>query len=491
MNILKCVLGVTAACVVSASASEKPNVVLILVDDLGYADMSFLPFASKDVQTPGIDRIAKEGVYFGNAYATSAICSPSRVGLATGRYQQRWGNVWYGKGGLPASEKTIAMELKALGYATKKIGKNHMNSQKGDISHPLKHGFDEFFGFDGHTKDYRRHSKEWAKKAPGADCGPLERNGQDEEYDDAYTTDLFTDDALEYIRRDHKGKPFFLQISYNAVHHPVYVGNPEYEKKFGIEPFPLYDRSKGPFNKWHQQWGKGEGHDPELRKRYLATLACLDDGVAKVLDAIAQQGLKENTIVIFLSDNGGCPYTMSNNKPLKGNKYCEAEGGCRIPILFSWPGKLLQQKSVDALVSAMDIYPTLLEAAGGTPHSKLDGKTLVPLLTGKTTQDNHKYLVLSRGKEQGDYAVRSGDWKLRVCASKHLFTVGEQYAYDDVAGSFLYNLKEDLSETTNLFKNSPEKVAQLQACFDEWYADVQPPSGKTGKSEKGKKKKQH
>lgn len=479
---------IAMALAISSQAAEQPNVLLILADDLGYADMSFLSFASKDLQTPGIDRIAKAGTYFSNAYATAAICSPSRVGLATGRYQQRWGNVWYGSGGLPATEKTIAMELKALGYVTKKIGKNHMNSQQGDNSHPLKHGFDEFFGFNGHTKDYRRHTKAAAKASPGAGCGPLDRNGKDEEYEDAYATELFTDDALEYLQRDHRGKPFFLQVSYNAVHHPVYVGHPEYEKKFGLEPFPLYDKeSQGPFYKWHQQWGKGEGHDPELRKRYLATLACMDDGIAKILDTVKSKGLQENTIVIFLSDNGGAPYTMSNNKPLKGNKYCEAEGGCRIPMIVSWPEKLPMGKSLGALVSAMDIYPTLVEAAGGKPHSKLDGKSLAPLLSGKTTADNHDYLVLSRGAEQGDYAVRSGDWKLRVCKTLRLFTVGKHYEYDDVTGSFLYNLKDDLSESKNLFKAAPEKAMQLQANFDEWYADVQPPNGAKGVKLKKKK----
>jgi arylsulfatase B len=453
-----------------ACADRKPNIVLILADDLGYADMSFLPFAAKDVQTPGIDRIAKTGTYFSNAYATSPICSPARAGLATGRYQQRWGNNWYGRGGLPTSEKTIAMELKALGYNTKKIGKNHMNGQKGDNEHPLKHGFDEFFGFNDHTWDYRQLTVKSKNKA--AHRGPLELNGEMVEFEDAYTTELFSDDAVEYIERDHSGKPFFLHLSYNAVHHPVYVGHPEYEKKFGIEPFPQWDSSKGNYAAFHKKWGKGGAHDPDLRKRYLATLACMDDGIAKILDTIKAQGLSENTMVLFLSDNGGAPYTLSNNTPLKGNKYCEAEGGSRIPLIASWPGKYAAGKSLGSLVSTMDIYPTLVEAAGGSAHDKLDGITLEPLLRGKTVADNHPYLVLSRGSRKKDFVVRSGDWKLRNCTASRNFTVGDHYEYNDVKGDFLYNLKTDLGEKENLYNSMPEKTAQLNGYFKNWCKEV-------------------
>ena len=452
------------------AANQKPNIVLIMADDLGYADMSFLPFASKDVQTPGIDRIAKAGIYFSNAYATSPICSPARAGLATGRYQQRWGNFWYGRGGLPTSEKTIAMELKALGYNTKKIGKNHMNGQKGDNEHPLKHGFDEFFGFNDHTWDYRQLT--FKSKHKAAHRGPLERNGKMVEFKDAYTTELFTDDAVEYIQRDHDGKPFFLHLSYNAVHHPVYVGHPEYEKKFGLKPFPQWDSTKKKYAAFHKKWGKGGAHDPDLRKRYLATLACMDDGIAKILDTIEGQGLAKNTLVLFLSDNGGAPYTLSNNRPLKGNKYCEAEGGCRIPLIVSQPGTYAVGKSLGSLVSTMDIYPTLVEVAGGRAHNRLDGKTLAPLLRGKTTADNHEYLVLSRGRRTRDFMVRSGDWKLRNCMTSRLFTVGDHYEYDDVKGDFLYNLKTDLGESDNLYSRMPEKVDQLNDYFEEWCNSV-------------------
>ncbi|MFC4995278.1 sulfatase [Rubritalea tangerina] len=455
----------------SLEAAPKPNIILFVIDDLGYADMSFLPFAAGDVETPGIDRIAKKGMYFSNAYATSPICSPARAGLATGRYQQRWGNNWYGRGGLPVGEKTIAMELKALGYVTKKVGKNHMNNQRGDISHPLKHGFDEFFGFSDHTWDYRQLSH--ASKNKAAHRGPLERDGEMVEFKNAYTTELFTDEGVEFIERDFGGQPFFLQMSYNAVHHPVYVGHPEYEKKFGLKPFPQYDASKGNYKKdWHSQWGMGKGHDPDLRKRYLATLACLDDGVSKILDSLEAGGLTKNTVVIFISDNGGAPYTLANNGPLKGNKYCEAEGGCRIPFLFSWPGHFEEVGSTGSLVSTMDIYPTLVELAGGQPHAKLDGKSLLPILRGEEQGDNHRFLVLSRGSEHRDFVVRSGDYKLRNCTSGRKFSVGQHYLYQDETGDFLYNLKEDIGEKNNLYSVMPEKVSELRGMYKEWCGDV-------------------
>ena len=470
----------------TALSDDKPNILLFVVDDLGYADMSFLPFAAKDVQTPGIDRIAAKGTYFSNAYATAPICSPARAGLATGRYQQRWGNNWYGKGGLPTSEKTIAMELKAMGYHSKKIGKSHMNNQKGDNSHPLKHGFDEFFGFSDHTWDYRQLTH--ASKNKAAHRGPLERNGEMVEFKDAYITELFTDEAVEYINRDFEGKPFFLQMSYNAVHHPVYVGHPEYEKKFGIKPFPQYESSMGSYKKvWHSKWGMGGGHDPDLRKRYLATLACMDDGISKILDTLEARSLTEKTIIIFISDNGGAPYTMSNNGPLKGNKYCEAEGGCRIPFIFSWAGHYDKEQSLPSLVSTMDIYPTLVELAGGKPHDKLDGKSLMPIMKGDKKGDNHDFLVFSRGSKSNNYVVRSGDYKLRNCSSGRLFTVGDHYSYDDVKGDFLYNLKNDLGEKENLYASMPEKVGHLKKMFDQWCEEKLPAAKK--KSKQGKKKK--
>lgn len=482
--IKRILTAIASLSICTAFAAPKPNIILFVIDDLGYADMSFVPFAAEDVETPGIDRIAAKGTYFSNAYATAPICSPARAGLATGRYQQRWRNNWYGSGGLPKGEKTIAMELKELGYHSKKVGKNHMNNQKGDISHPLKHGFDEFFGFSDHTWDYRQLTV--ASKNKAAHRGPLERNGEMVEFKDAYITELFTDEGVEYLNRDFDGKPFFLHMSYNAVHHPVYVGHPKYEKKFGIKPFPQYDPSMGSYKKvWHSKWGMGGGHDPDLRKRYLATLACLDDGISKILDTLESQKLANDTIIVFISDNGGAPYTMANNGPLKGNKYCEAEGGCRIPFIFSWPGHHDKKQSLPSLVSTMDIYPTLVELAGGKPHGELDGKTIMPLITGEKKGDNHEFLVFSRGKTTRDYVVRSGDYKLRNCASTRLFTVGDHYTYDDVKGDFLYNLKKDIGEQNNLYSSMPEKASQMKEMFDQWCLDKLPEAKK--KSSKKKK----
>ena len=180
---------------------------------------------------------------------------------------------------------------------------------------------------------------------------------------------------------------------------------------------------------------------------------------------------------------------MSNNGPLKGNKYCEAEGGCRIPFIFSWPGNYEKKQSLPSLISTMDIYPTLVELAGGQAHAKLDGKSLIPLIKGEKKGDNHEFLVFSRGNRSRDYVVRSGDYKLRNCTASRLFTVGEHYRYDDVKGDFLYNLKNDLGEKENLYTSMPEKVSHMKKMFELWCEQTLPTAKKKSPGDKKKKKK--
>ena len=286
-------LFITIFILTSAVADEeRPNVVMILVDDLGYADLSFLPNAPADVSTPSIDRLAGEGVYFEQAYATSPICSPSRTGLITGRYQTRWGNYWYSEGGLPDFELTIPEALRKIGYSTKKIGKVHHNG--GPAEHPLDHGFDEFFGFIHHTWDYLRLSDadveayETRRKgsAKSATIGPLIR-GRDEpvSLENAFTMDVFTDEAVEFLNRAHE-QPFYLQLDYNAVHMPTYVAHPKYAERVGLEQpewdrdaanltYPYWDPNVEAWNVWHRRWGHLGEVDPLGRKRYLSHLLAL------------------------------------------------------------------------------------------------------------------------------------------------------------------------------------------------------------------------
>ncbi|MCK4746811.1 MAG: sulfatase-like hydrolase/transferase, partial [Bacteroidales bacterium] len=338
---------------------EKPNIILIIADDLGYADLSFLPFSPGDIHTPNLDQIAEEGTYFSNAYATSPICSPSRAGLVTGRYQERWGNYWYGEGGLPATELTIPQMLGNAGFRTFKIGKTHMNG--GPVHHPLDHGFDDFLGFIDHTWDYLRLSEHDVEaygedNARKAHLGPLLHNHQQVSYENDYTTDIFTRKAIEIIHSDSE-KPFYIHLSYNAVHHPTYISHPDYLDDYGIEQFPFWDPQLEAYNEWHSKWGGLGEVDPDGRKRYLLQLQVMDEGIGLIVEALKETGQFENTVIIFISDNGGTINTYANNQPLNGYKYMFGEGGIRVPMLVSWPEQLPRKKTEDALVSAMDIFP--------------------------------------------------------------------------------------------------------------------------------------
>lgn len=466
-----------------AKSAKRPNIILLLADDLGYADMSLQKHSPPDIKTPGIDALAKMGTFFSDAYATAPICSPSRAGLITGRYQQRWGNYWYGQGGLPSREFTLPQALKKMGYVSKKIGKTHMNG--GSAQHPLKHGFDEFFGFIDHTKDYVRLSQKdveaYGKNgARVAHIGPLIR-GEDtmESFENSYTTELFTKEAVEYINRDHGDNPFYLHVSHNAVHHPTYVGHPEYLKKQGIEQFPFWDPKKEPYSAWHKKWGHLGEVDPNGRKRYLATLEVLDDGIKAVLDAVKKKGLEKETIIIFLSDNGGTINTYSNNTPLRGYKYMFGEGGIRIPIIMAWPGKWAAGKRLGGLTSAMDIFPTLMDAVGGETPENLDGHSKLASLTqGKNT--SHKWLAWGDGK--GSWVVREGRWKLINSSgwnhSNYELENGEckpaePYIYP--AGKMLFDLKKDVGERTDLSKENPEVIERLTKLYEGWKAQMGKP----------------
>jgi arylsulfatase A-like enzyme len=500
------ILSFLAAMTVAAA----PNVIVIMADDLGYVDMSFLPDAPADVRkhgTPNIDRLAKAGTYFSTAYATSPICSPSRTGFITGRYQTRWGNYWYSQGGLPAKEITIPAALKAMGYATKKVGKTHHNG--GEAEHPLKHGFDEFLGFIHHTWDYTRLSSEdlaaYKKAAKGKSLGilcvgPLERNnGETASFKDAFSTDVFTDESIEFIKRDHGGKPFYLQLAYNAVHMPTYVvEQKKYAKLVGLpaEPwvrdagewsFPYFDPRKEPWGAWHKKWGHLGAVDPDGRKRYLSHLIAMDDGIGRILKTLDDAGIRKNTLVVFLSDNGGTINTYANNGKLNGYKYMFGEGGIRIPIIVSMPGTLAEGRSSAAVVSAMDLFPTIMDVVGGTAPDNLDGKSLMPLIKGER-ESQHQTLVWDKGKEDC-WVIRHGKWKLANNAGwthhDYEFKNGQavraakQYTYPD--GVQLFDLHADPGETTNLADTNPEVVAELNKLRNAWRKQMSNPT-------RGKKK---
>ena len=503
-------LFITIFILTSAVADEeRPNVVMILVDDLGYADLSFLPNAPADVSTPSIDRLAGEGVYFEQAYATSPICSPSRTGLITGRYQTRWGNYWYSEGGLPDFELTIPEALRKIGYSTKKIGKVHHNG--GPAEHPLDHGFDEFFGFIHHTWDYLRLSDadveayETRRKgsAKSATIGPLIR-GRDEpvSLENAFTTDVFTDEAVEFLNRAHE-QPFYLQLDYNAVHMPTYVAHPKYAERVGLEQpewdreaanwtYPYWDPNVEAWNVWHRRWGHLGEVDPLGRKRYLSHLLAMDDSIGRLLETLEATGQRDNTIIVFLSDNGGTINTYANNQPLNGYKYMFGEGGIRIPIIFSYPSLLPTGSTLEGLVSAMDIFPTILSLVGGDIPENLDGHSLVESMV-RGEGRGHDSLFWSNGmefkkienpeeKEATNWVVRQGPWKLiRSGGWTHtnyelvggVARPADTYYYPK--GLLLYNLDSDIGETINLADKHPDRVREMAEAYDNWKSNMLPP----------------
>jgi arylsulfatase A-like enzyme len=501
------------------NAADQPNIIVIIADDLGYADMSFLPQAPGDVKrfgTPGIDRLAKTGTYFSNAYGTSPICSPSRTGLITGRYQQRWGNWWYGQGGLPQEELTIPEALAAAGYICAKVGKTHLNG--GPKEFPTQHGFDRYLGFMHHTWDYIRlnekdvdayKSREDFKSfGTGQVLGPLVKadkkgmtanQAEKVSYEDGFTTRIFTEKAVDFINEDKGGRPFYLHVAYNAVHMPTYIVEESWAKKVGARyvpwdreapswGFPYWDPDQEPVEKFHKKWGHMGEIDRDGRRCYLANLLALDHGVGLILDALEATGQRENTLVVFVSDNGGTINTFSNNTPLSGSKYMFAEGGIRVPMLVSMPGTLPQDKvDTAAMVSTMDIMPTALELAGLHVPENLDGKTLLPVLKGER-ETQHEFIVW--GQSRTKWVIRSGDWKLTNNAGwKHrnfkILPNGDVAAngtYVFPGGVHLFNLKDDIGETTNLFDKHPEVAARLRLLHTQW-------DGEMADATKGGKKK--
>ncbi|HAX96735.1 MAG TPA: hypothetical protein DCY35_09505 [Prolixibacteraceae bacterium] len=485
---------------------DKPNFICIIADDLGYGDAGFQDPCMYDVNTPGLNRLASAGYVFDTAYSTSPICSPSRTGIITGRYQQRWGNYWFGQGGLPFTEATTPGILRDKGYHTFKIGKTHYNG--GDAEHPLDHGYDSFYGFVDHTADYMRQTKTDVEKygqsnAEKAHIGVLMR-GRTQVYESGYTTELFTNEAVNILSNYQKKAPFFMEIAYNAVHQPVYINHPDYLERFGLTQFPQWEPDVEDYNTWHAKWGLRGIVDPDGRKRYLSTLAVLDDCIRRLLTTLKTCELLENTIIFFLSDNGGAYENYACNAKLKGGKYTLFEGGIRVPLIVSIGSNI--QKSVTAAaingskriaetVSTMDILPTILNLAGVEIPGNLDGRSLVPLLKGEASNTPlHPFLIWDNGNvknNEHEYAVRKGNWKLvhsimddykairlnTYCGSvKNVSwktrTINGLDFYDldwrDHHGLRLYNLQDDIGESNDVYSEHPEIAKDLINTYIEW-----------------------
>jgi arylsulfatase A-like enzyme len=424
--VVVCLMGVDRS-----EAARKPNIVVILSDDQGYADVSYNPHSPKEVSTPNIDALAKSGVICTQGYASGHVCSPTRAGLMTGRYQQRFGIYTAGQGGsgMPLEERFIPMHLKQGGYVSGAFGKWHLGLT--EEYNPVNRGFDYFFGFMGRgAHDYWEHNPDSSEKFGG----PVFRNLEPLQGLKGYMTTMLTEEAVQFIHRE-KDKPFFAYVAFNAVHAPMQAPEEDIKK-----------------------YSTGD----ETRDILMAMLLHLDRGVGEIIKALKDAGVYDNTLIFYLSDNGGSGATHACNAPLRGFKQMDFEGGIRVPFIVSWPGKLKAGSTCDVPVWSTDILATMLAAAGldPLPGSKpLDGKNMLPVLTGK--QDKlHDTFYWSAGDE-GKWAIRSNDWKL-------VFDKGEVE---------LFNIVKDPGEANNLKDKHPEKLQELTKLYDAWLAEMVDPAG--------------
>jgi arylsulfatase A-like enzyme len=425
-----------------AADPPRPNVVFIVADDLGYADVGFN--GCPDVPTPHIDALARGGMRCANAYVSGPNCSPTRAGLMTGRYQQRFGHEFNPPGegagrGLPLSETTIADRLKAAGYATGLVGKWHLGAAP--EYHPLHRGFDEFFGFLSGAHPYF--------PGPEARINRGTRIVEEKEY----LTDAIAREAASFVDR-HKAQPFLLMVLFNAVHTPMQAADGRL-KRFASIP-------------------------EEARRTYAAMLAAMDEGIGRVIDALRANRLEENTLIVFLSDNGGptLPGTTINgarNQPLRGSKRTTLEGGVRVPFVIQWKGTLPPGVVYEPPVIQLDLLPTALAAAGvaAEPGWKLDGVDLLPFLRGKAEEAPHDSLYWRQGPQM---AIRRGAWKL----VRYDRTVDEAAAPSsarstEVTPYRLYDLDLDRGEETDLAARHPGKAAELLRAWQAWNAQLVTP----------------
>lgn len=450
LTVLFCVM--TASMTFAAEAA-KPNVLVIVADDLGYADVGF--HGCQDIPTPHLDRLAKQSVRCSNGYVTHPFCSPTRAGLLTGRYQQRFGHennpAWLPEStvaGLPLSQTTLPQALKSVGYTTGAVGKWHLGAHP--QFHPNRRGFDEYFGMLGGGHVY----------LPGGKGGveysiPMDRNGKPEPLE-GYLTEVLGREASAFVTR-HKAEPWFLYLAFNAPHTPLQVTDKQLDRVKHIED--------------------------ETRRKYAGLVVGLDDAIGEVLATLHSSGQSDNTLVWFFSDNGGpIAVTHSSNAPLRGAKGQVFEGGVRVPFLISWPGRLPAGKEFAAPVHSLDVFATVAALAKATvPEARpLEGVDLLPYLTGQKTGAPHERLFWRTGGG-AKFAVREGDWKLTA---------------EDPTQPQLFNLATDLGETTNIADRHPEVLARLRRAYDEWNAkntvpgfeNPKPAQSKNAKNAAAKKK---
>lgn len=408
----------------ASQADAKPNIIVIILDDAGYTDFGFM--GSEDLETPHIDSLASDGVVFTDAHVTATVCAPSRAGIMTGKYQQRFGfeanDTGYGDSGdigLSDDATTMADVFKENGYRTIAIGKWHLGGTPSD--HPNERGFDEFYGFIGGGRSY------FPMKNPGPER-MLQQNGERVIFD-GYLTDVLGDRSVGFVG-ENKDKPFFMYLAYNAVHTPMEAKASDLEKY--------------------------KGHP---RQTLAAMTWSLDENIGKLRSKLRELGILDNTLIFFINDNGGAHNNDSQNGPLKGWKGNKFEGGQRVPFIVAWPARIKGGRTFDGLTSSLDIFSTSMAAAGIAKADSLllDGVNLLPYLQGQKTGNPHEALYWRKLEES---AVRIGDHKLVRL---------------DGYGAALYNLSDDLGEANDLSSKDPLMKNRLLKAMSEWEAGMSKP----------------
>jgi arylsulfatase A-like enzyme len=423
-----------AAAPAAQSPSTRPNVVLIITDDVGYGDIG--SYGAPDIKTPHIDRLAARGTRFTDFYANGSTCTPTRAGLISGRYQQRFelerplGSATSKDGsfGLPATGRSLPRLLRNHGYATGLIGKWHLGYLPQFT--PKVHGFDTFWGYKSGYVDYYQHTDSSGERDLFDGDEPVKADG--------YLTDLITQRSVKYIA-DHAQAPFFLEVAYSAAHWPYQVPD---------QPSTA-ERNSAHLLAFHERTG--------TRADYVKMMERADAGVGQIVAAIETAGIAANTLIIFTNDNGG--EWLSRNTPLFNRKFTLWEGGIRVPAIVSWPGRLPVGRVTSQVGITMDLSATILAVTGAPvpADAKLEGINLLPILEGKSPVSDRTLFWRVRTAGLDQRAIRSGNWKL---------------LHEGSARLSLFDLSTDISERNDLAATRTDVVRRLHDQLLAWEKDV-------------------